>query len=172
MLCALICGIYYDISLSHFLKKKNNAVGPGGSRLIPWKSGGQEYSILVPVSATITATIVSILSSLMVGISIVMVLASQVKIVMICANVLISVESMAILGLTLRAALKNKKPKPKIPKGPMFYDDEESEIATVSASVVENQNIELPGVPMPSSRVMNVQEFLIHDHSKKQKYRK
>ena len=50
ILCALICGIYYDISLSHFLKKKNNAVGPGGSRLIPWKSGGQEYSILVPVS--------------------------------------------------------------------------------------------------------------------------
>ena len=124
---------------------------------------------MVPVSATITATAVGILSSLIVGVSIVMVLTWQVKIVMICANVLISVESMAILGLTLRVALKNKKPKPVIPKGPMFYDNEESDIATISASVVENQDVELPGIPMPSSKVMDVQEFLCNNHSRMKK---
>ena len=76
-------------------------------------------------------------------------------------------------GLDIKSCFEGQgQGQPKIPKGPMFYDDEESEIVTISASVVENQDIELPGVPMPSSRVMNVQEFLIHGHSKKQKHRK
>ena len=144
ILLVLSIGVYFDISLSYFLTKKSNTLGPGQSRLIPWKSGSQQYNILVPVSATIVATVVSIFSTFMTGITILMVLKSQIKIVMICANVLISLESIAILGLTLRAraALKKKKPKPVIPKGPMFHDDvekEESEIRTISASVELNQ---------------------------------
>ena len=138
ILTALSCGIYYDILLSKFLKKKNNSVGPGGSRLIPWKSGGQEYSLLIPISATITATVVSFVSTFMTGFSVVMILKSQVKLVMVCANVQTSLESIAILGLTLRAALKNKKQKPVIPRGPMFHDDEEIELRTISASVERN----------------------------------
>ena len=48
------------------------------------------------------------------------------------------------MGSTLRArvALKKKKPKPVIPKGPMFNDDvekEESEIRTIPASIELNQ---------------------------------
>ena len=104
ILTALSFGIYYDILLSKFLKKKNDSVGPGESRLIPWKSGGQEYSLLIPVSATITATVVSFVSTFMTGFSVVMILKSQVKMVMVCANVQTSLESIAILGLTLRAA--------------------------------------------------------------------
>ena len=72
-------------------------------------------------------------------------------IVTICGCVLISIVSIAILGLTLRVAQKNKKPKPDIPKGPMFHDDEgendESEIRTISASVQENQENEVIALP-------------------------
>ena len=139
------------MSLSNFLKKKNNAVGPGGSRLIPWKSGGEEYSILIPLSATIVAILVSILGTFIIGISVSMVVKWQFKIVTICGCVLISMVSIAILGLTLRVALKDKKPKPVIPKGPMFHDDEgeneESEIRTISASVQENQENEVIVLP-------------------------
>ena len=138
ILTALSCGIYYDILLSKFLKKKNNSVGPGESRLIPWKSGGQEYSLLIPISATITATVVSFISTFMTGFSVVMILKSQVKMIMVCANVQTSLESIAILGLTLRAALKDKKQKPVIPRGPMFHDEEEIELRTISASVERN----------------------------------
>ena len=152
ILSALGYGIYNDILLSHFLHKKNNAVGPGGSRLIPWKSGGEEYSILVPLSATIVGTLASILCTFMTGIAVTMVVKWQFKIVTICGCVLITMVSIAILGLTLRVALKNKKPTPMIPKGPMFHDDEEneeSEIRTISASVQENQAIALPNQVFP-----------------------
>ena len=80
-----------------------------------------------------------------------MVVKWQFKIVTICGCVLISMVSIAILGLTLRVALKDKKPKPVIPKGPMFHDDEgendESEIRTISASVQENQENEVIVLP-------------------------
>ena len=149
ILSALSYGIYNDMSLSHFLKKKSNAVGPGGSRLIPWKSGGEEYSILVPLSATIVSTLVSILCTFMIGLTVTMVVKWQFKIVTICGCVLISLVSIAILGLTLRVALK-KKPTPVIPKGPMFHDEgenEESEIRTISASVQENQENQAIALP-------------------------
>ena len=120
--------------------------------MIPWKSGGEEYSILVPLSATIVGTLVSILCTFMTGIAVTMVVKWQFKIVTICGCVLITMVSIAILGLTLRVALKNKKPTPMIPKGPMFHDDEEneeSEIRTISASVQENQAIALPNQVFP-----------------------
>ena len=78
----------------------------------------------------------------MMGIAITMVVKWQFMIVTICGCVLISIVSIAILGLTLRVAQKNKKPKPDIPKGPMFHDEgenEDSEIRTISASVELNQ---------------------------------
>ena len=83
----------------------------------------------------------------MMGIAVTMVVKWQFMIVTIYGCVLISIVSIAILGLTLRVAQKNKKPKPVIPKGPMYHDEgenDESEIRTISASVQENQAIALP----------------------------
>ena len=83
----------------------------------------------------------------MMGIAITMVVKWQFMIVTICGCVLISIVSIAILGLTLRVAQKNKKPKPDIPKGPMFHDEgenDESKIRTILASVQESQAIALP----------------------------
>ena len=56
------CGIYYDILLTKFLKKKNCAVEPGQAQLVPWKSGDQQYSLMVPISATIVAVVIFFLA--------------------------------------------------------------------------------------------------------------
>ena len=58
----LAIGIGYDTLLIRFLKKRNQSIGPGQVRLVPWKSSNDsgnsdENNILVPVSATIISLV-------------------------------------------------------------------------------------------------------------------
>ena len=125
---ALIIGLIYDKKLIEFLKKKNQAVGPGQCRLIPWKSGGDHYSILVPASASLAATtsfcfvtaVCIFIIKVMIGNSEI----SQWKVVIFILSIIVSVNMPVILGLTIRAALK-EKPKPHISKTLNFHDDSE-----------------------------------------------
>ena len=66
---------------------------------------------------------------------------SDVRISVIVACSLISLESIAILALTSRVA-KLRKKGPEIPKGPQFHDGEDIELNTISAKVdEENEDI-------------------------------
>ena len=139
----LAIGIGYDTLLIRFLKKRNQSIGPGQVRLVPWKSSNDsgnsdENNILVPVSATIIS---------LVGIFVIFGIAfsftqsmirfgdddptyndnakGRWKSTVLIFNALMSIRMPVLLGLTIRSA-KNKKPAPKIPIGPMFHDDDDS----------------------------------------------
>ena len=57
----LVIGIWYDYLMIKFLQKQNKHKEPGQAKLVPWKSGQEEYDYLVPVSATITSMLVDTL---------------------------------------------------------------------------------------------------------------
>ena len=125
----LAIGIGYDTLLIRFLKKRNQSIGPGQVRLVPWKSssndsGSDENNILVPVSATIIS---------LVGVFVTIGIAASVmvrfgddnpkgkwKSTVLIFNAFMSIRMPVLLGLTIRSA-KKKKPAPKIPIGPMFH---------------------------------------------------
>ena len=57
-----VIGLFYDIMLIAFIKKRNRSVSPKHTRLVPWKSGPQEVKdITVPLHASFAnATCISI----------------------------------------------------------------------------------------------------------------
>ena len=103
---------------------------------------------------------------------------SDVRILVIVSCSLISLESIAILGLTSRVA-KLRKKGPKIPKGPQFHDGEDADIElnTIS-SKVEGQIEDIDNHILPNndlqpddnskrkrsrSIIVNVEEFMYHN---------
>ena len=102
---------------------------------------------------------------------------SDVRISVIVACALISLESIAILGLTSRVA-KLRKKGPEIPKGPQFHDgaDNDIELNTISAKVEEenedignhilsNNDLQPKDLRRKScaSIIINVKEFMCYD---------
>lgn len=53
-----------------FLKKRNTHKEPGQAKLVPWKSGGEEYDYLVPVSATLTSITIELIGMIMMAFSV------------------------------------------------------------------------------------------------------
>ena len=102
---------------------------------------------------------------------------SDVRISVIVACSLISLESIAILALTSRVA-KLRKKGPEIPKGPQFHDgaDNDIELNTISAKVEEeiedignhilsNNDLQPKDLRRKSgaSIIINVKEFMCYD---------
>ena len=65
-----IIGIRYDNLMVKFLKKRNTHKEPGQAKLVPWKSGGEEYDYLVPVSATLTSITIELIGMIMMAFSV------------------------------------------------------------------------------------------------------
>ena len=127
----LAIGIGYDTLLIRFLKKRNQSIGPGQVRLVPWKSSNDsgnsdENNILVPVSATIIS-LVGVFACFGIAFSLKENddAKGRWKSTVLIFNAFMSIRMPVLLGLTIRSA-KNKKPAPKIPIGPMFHDDDDS----------------------------------------------
>ena len=113
----------------YFLKKRN--AGPDkedkvkGTKLIPWKSTTlRDYDYNVPVAATVVSSvsIVVLIMTLLLGISNLDTIENWI-IVMVTSTLFPSFTMPINLALTLRAAENVKKPQPRIPRGPLFYDD-------------------------------------------------
>ena len=124
-LIIIIFGITYDILIMKFLRKRNAQKEPGQSKLVVWKSGDRDHDLLVPVSATVTSVIACICS---LGIAF-MIMKGYLendeeswKYVAFSASVMTNIDMIVMIGLTIRAA-KLRKPKPKIPRRPMYYDN-------------------------------------------------
>ena len=121
--------------LIRFLKKRNQSIGPGQVRLVPWKSsndssGSDDNNILVPVSATIISLVgvfvtIGIAASFMDRYGDTTNTKGRWKSTVLIFNAFMSIRMPVLLGLTIRSA-KKKKPAPKIPIGPMFHDDNDS----------------------------------------------
>ena len=117
-------GIRYDSLMINFLKKKNTHPERGQAKLIPWKSGGQTYDFVVPISATVTSALTGIFALILGSILTKSISDGQLeswKVTEILINTIASVQMPILIGLTVRAA-KHKKIAPIIPKGPMFHD--------------------------------------------------
>ena len=54
----------YDILLITFLKKRKQSQGqgPGQARLVPWKSSNDDFTVKVPVRATIASSITLVIA--------------------------------------------------------------------------------------------------------------
>ena len=152
VLTVLTIGIRYDFLMMRFLRKRNQKYGIGQTRLIPWKSGGQEYDLLIPMSATITSFITSIA-----GLAVLILLLNGfsndqygvMKWLSFGLNIFCSIQTAVMIGLTIRAA-KHKKPAPVIPKGPMYHEslsdidgvvkvEEDIEMQEINQNTDENQ---------------------------------
>ena len=130
----LAIGIGYDTLLIRFLKKRNQSIGPGQVRLVPWKSsndssGSDDNNILVPVSATIISLVgvfvtIGIAASFMDRYGDTTNTKGRWKSTVLIFNAFMSIRMPVLLGLTIRSA-KKKKPAPKIPSRPMFHDDDD-----------------------------------------------
>ena len=109
---------------------------------------------------------------------------SDVRISVIVACSLISLESIAILALTSRVA-KLRKKGPEIPKGPQFHDgaDNNIELNTISAKVEEenedignhilsNNDLQPKDLRRKSgaSININVKEFMCYDVKRRKSY--
>ena len=113
----------------YFLKKRN--AGPDkddkvkGTKLIPWKSTTlRDYDYNVPVAATVVSSvsIMVLIMTLLLGISNLDTIENWI-IVMVTSTLFPSFTMPINLALTLRAAENVRKPQPRIPRGPLFYDD-------------------------------------------------
>ena len=107
---------------------------------------------------------------------------SDVRISVIVACSLISLESIAILGLTSRVA-KLRKKGPEIPKGPQFHDGEDIDIElnTISAKMEEENEDFGNHIPFNSdlqpkdnfrrksgaSIIINVKEFMCYNDTRR-----
>ena len=137
VLTVLTIGIRYDFLMMRFLRKRNQRQGIGQTRLIPWKSGGQEYDLLIPMSATITSFITSI-AGLVVFISLLNGFSNDqygvVKWLSFGLNIFCSIQTAVMIGLTIRAA-KHKKQAPVIPKGPLYHEPLENKVSVVEEDI-------------------------------------
>ena len=123
----LFMGMWYDYLMIKFLKKQNKHKEPGQAKLVPWKSGQQEYDYLVPVSATITSILGGIVGTFIVLYVVRGHFEDEMTLWKITAIVFFTSCSLVMpimISMTLRAN-KNKKSAPVIPKGPMYHGDEE-----------------------------------------------
>ena len=135
-------GIVYDRKMISFLHKQNNKNGPGQAKLVPWKSGGQSYNFLVPVSATITSMVTGIVGFVL---SVMAVKGfgnsreESWKYLSFCTNMVCCLQMPIMIALTLRAA-NHKKPAPVIPKGPMFHESsEDNDEMEMQENIQENE---------------------------------
>ena len=148
VLTLLAIGVRYDYLMIRFLQKRNKKQGIGQSRLIPWKSGGHEYDLLIPMSATITSFITSI-GGLVVFILVLKGFNNDrfgiLNWLSFGYNIFCCIQMAIMIGMTIRAA-KHKKPAPIIPKGPMFHEShcnnmgvkEEEDIEMQEQEVIQN----------------------------------
>ena len=166
----LAIGIGYDTLLIRFLKKRNQSIGPGQVRLVPWKSsndsGSDENNILVPVSATIISLVgvfvtIGIAASFMDRYGDNTNTKGRWKSTVLIFNAFMSIRMPVLLGLTIRSA-KKKKPAPKIPIGPMFHDDDDSntlEPEEESANIQEENNENVNAISVISGHVIQETSF-------------
>ena len=137
-------GMTYDYLMIGFLRKRNATKEPGQAKLVPWKSGDQEYDFMVPISATITSALSGILGFVILVIN---VKARQDDVLEVWKynsfifSMLCSIQMPIMIGLTIRAA-KHKKPAPVIPKGPQFHEPA-SDVGNDAIDISENQVHEL-----------------------------
>ena len=125
LLISMCISIRYDFLMIQFLKKKNSHPEPGQAKLVPWKSGGENYDFMVPTIATITAAITAVGSSIVSSIMTKGLIDNELE-SWKRSNILIStcvgIQMPVLIGLSIRAA-RHKKPAVVIPKGPMFHED-------------------------------------------------
>ena len=123
-----IIGIRYDYLMIKFLKKRNTHKEPGQAKLVPWKSGGEQYDYLIPVSATLTSMTIELISIILMAFLVKGHIENKLvswkitSIVFFCCG---SIVMPIMILLTIRAN-KKKKVAPIIPKGPMYHDDNKS----------------------------------------------
>ena len=129
ILFSLGIGTIYDVILIKFLRKKNkSANGPGQAKLVPWKSSNQgAYDFKVPISATVIAVIVLLISAT--GFVILFTWSNQIQYLPMATHftafALPSIVLPLLLALSIRA-IKKTKPLPQVPKGPMFHENKSS----------------------------------------------
>ena len=123
-----IIGIRYDYLMIKFLRKRNTHKEPGQAKLVPWKSGVEEYDYFVPVSATFTSMTIELISMILTAFIVKGQLENKLSywkitsIVFFCCGGIV----MPIMILLTIRANKKKKVAPTIPKRPMYHDDNES----------------------------------------------
>ena len=113
----------------YFLKNKNSHGNEAPTKkkqtqLIPWKSSTlKDYDYNIPIAATVVSSvsIVFLIITLLISINNMDTIENWI-IVMVISTLFPSFTMPINLALTLRSVQK-KKPLPKIPKGPVFYDD-------------------------------------------------
>ena len=119
-------GLVYDYKLAMFLKLRNkfSKNGPMGSRLIPWKSSSEEYTLDIPLKASLASLVAGIVLSLI----IIMILPSAHGIFTfhVIVTVFPSVVLGTLLGLTYRVR-RLKKALPAIPRRLHYHEDDEEE---------------------------------------------
>ena len=144
VLMILVIGVRYDYLMMNFLKERNKRNEVGQSRLVPWKSGGQEYDLLVPLGATVASAMSSVVALALSIVTIKSVGSDDFevwKLTSIAFNLICSLQMPFMIGMTIRAA-KHKKPGPLIPKGPMFHEP----LSDIDAVVKEEDDIEMQEV--------------------------
>ena len=125
VLFSISLGIRYDILMIDFLKKKNTHPEPGQAKLVPWKSGGDNYDFMVPTTATLTAAISGVAGFIISSTLTKGIIENQLeswKVTETLFSVLVGIQMPILIGLSIRAA-RHKKPAPVIPRGPMFHED-------------------------------------------------
>ena len=161
----IMIGISYDYLMIRFLKKRNTHKEPGQAKLVPWKSGGEEYDYLVPVSATLTSMTIELISMILMAFLVKGHIENKLvswkitSIVFFCCG---SIVMPIMILLTIRAN-KKKKVAPIIPKGPMYHDDNESveEAIEMQDIHVENENSQNDESMSDNSEILPVPK-LIH----------
>ena len=119
-------GLVYDYKLAMFLKQRNKLSknGPMGTRLIPWKSSSEEYTLDIPLKASLASLVAGIILSLI----IILILPSTPGVFTfhVIVTVFPSVVLSTLLGLTYRVR-RLKKALPAIPRRLHYHDNDEEE---------------------------------------------
>ena len=137
-----IIGIRYDFLMIKFLRKRNTHKEPGQAKLVPWKSGSQEYDYLVPVSATLTSMIIEVISMILLVFMVKGHIENKLISWKITSIVFFSCGSVTMpimILLTIRAN-KKKKITPIIPKGPVYHDYEENYEEEIEMQDIKTEN--------------------------------
>ena len=125
VLFSMFAGIRYDILMIDFLKKKNTHPEPGQAKLVPLKSGGDNYDFVIPTSATITTAVswlAGLIASSLMTKGILENQSESWKVSETILSICSGIQMPILIGLSIRAA-RHKKPAPQFPKGPMFHED-------------------------------------------------
>ena len=125
VLFSISLGIRYDILMIDFLKKKNTHPEPGQAKLVPWKSGEDNYDFMVPTTATLTAAISGVAGLIISSTLTKGIIDNQLeswKVTETLFSVLVGIQMPILIGLSIRAA-RHKKPAPVIPRGLLFHED-------------------------------------------------